>query len=159
MRSEEVPEAPPAWPEGQGGVQVEAAGPVGLSSQEVTCGTSNISTPTAKPTDQLLPGCLATRPGACNTFTLWTQTIHAESSDASGTPQVEPEGSTPIGHLINMRRKVRSAGSQVLLSPAYLAGVLTCLRCCWICLRWAESDPPTVSQTGPGGQSQGLKNC
>lgn len=101
VRSEEVPEAPPAWPKGQGGIKVEATGPVGLSSQEVTCGTSNICTPTAKPTDQLLPGCLQAKPGACNTFTLWTQTIHAESSDASGTPQVEPEGSTPIGHLIN----------------------------------------------------------
>lgn len=101
MRSEEVCEAPPAWPEGQRGVEVEAPGPVGLSSQEVTCGTSNNSTPTAKPADQLLPGCLATKPGAGGTFTLWTQTVHAESSDAGGTPQVEPEGSTPTDHLIN----------------------------------------------------------
>lgn len=95
MRSEEVSEAPPAWPEGQGGVEVEATRPVGLSSKEVTCATSNNSTPTVKQAIQILPGCLATKPRACCTFTLWTQAVHAESSDAGGTPQVEPEGSTP----------------------------------------------------------------
>lgn len=92
MSSEEVSEAPPAWPEGQGGVEVEATGPVGLPSQEVTCGTSNNNTPTVKQANQFLPGCLATQPRVCGTFTLWTQTVHAESSDAGGPPQVEPEG-------------------------------------------------------------------
>lgn len=43
---EELSPAPPAGPEGQGGVEVQAAGPVGLSSQEVACGTSKTSTPT-----------------------------------------------------------------------------------------------------------------
>lgn len=95
MSSEEVSEAPPAWPEGQGGVEVEATGPVGLSSQKVTCGTSNNSTPTVKQGIQIPPGCLATKPRVCGTFALRTQTVHAESSDAGGTPQVEPEGSTP----------------------------------------------------------------
>lgn len=61
MSSEEVSEAPPAWPEGQGGVEVEATGPVGLSSQEVTCGASNNSTPTVKQAIQIPPGCLATK--------------------------------------------------------------------------------------------------
>lgn len=62
VSSEEVSEAPPAWPEGQGGVEVEASCPVGLSSQEVTCGTSNNSAPAVKQAFQTLPGCLATKP-------------------------------------------------------------------------------------------------
>lgn len=42
--SEQVSEAPPAWSEGQRGVEVEAPSPVGLSSQVVPCHTSNTST-------------------------------------------------------------------------------------------------------------------
>ena len=42
--SKEVTEAPPAWPEGERGVEVEASSPVGLSSQVVACHSSNTST-------------------------------------------------------------------------------------------------------------------
>lgn len=95
MSSEEVSKAPAGWPEGQGRVEVEASSPIGLPPQVVTCRTSNSSTPTVKQAIQSLPGYLATEPRGCVTFTLWTQTVHAESSDAGGAPQVEPVGSTP----------------------------------------------------------------
>lgn len=90
MGSEEVPKATPAWPEGQRGVEVEATSPIRLSAQVVACQTNNNSTPSVKQVIQILPGCLETEPRTCVTFALWTQTVHAESSDAGGPPQVEP---------------------------------------------------------------------
>ena len=87
---EEVSEPPPAWPEGQGGVEVQATGPVGLSSQEVPCGTGSNGAPTVKPSNAA--GLPSNKPSVGGTFTLGTQAVHAESSDAGGTPQVEPEG-------------------------------------------------------------------
>lgn len=48
-----------------------------------------------------LPGCLATKPRVRGTFALGTQTVHAEPSDAGGTPQVEPEGWKPEGGAVS----------------------------------------------------------
>lgn len=90
MCAEEVSESPPAWPEGERGVEVEASGPVGFSPQVVACQTSNSSTNTFTSTSGR--GRRSDAASRRVTFALRTQTVHTETSDAGGAPQVEPEG-------------------------------------------------------------------
>ncbi len=88
--SEEVTEAPSAWSEGQRRVEVEASSPVGLSSQVVTCHTSNTSKQPFQLTIKLQFHCQATQPHKCLTFTLWAHTVHTESPDTGGASKIEP---------------------------------------------------------------------